>query len=182
MADERDSPDDLYPFAQMLVRKLIKKHGLKWDEHRIEDSEQELFLAGWQVYQDEGDVGLAKNRMKTRTANLVRDYSSERKHEPKAASDQFQSPGIDKSGRLWDDDAIRDWDTSSSFSGMGDDPADVAIYRELLEGLPERQRKIVLLRSAGHTDQEIASELGLSLRTVERELFQFRKERMDDCN
>jgi hypothetical protein len=61
MADERDSPDDLYPFAQALVRKLMKKHGLNWSSHRTEDAEQELFLAGWQVWRDEGDIGLAKN-------------------------------------------------------------------------------------------------------------------------
>jgi len=182
MAEQRDSPDDLYPFAQMLVRRLIKKHQLRWGEHRIEDAEQELFLAGWQVYQDEGDVGLAKHRMKCRATNLIRDYSSERKHEPKAASDQFQAPGIDTSGRLWDDDAIRDWDVSSPFSRASDDPADVAIYRELLERMPERLRKIALLRSAGHSVEEIAIELGVSPRTVERELFQIRKEHKDDDN
>ena len=181
MSDDRDSPDDLHPFAQMLVRKLIKKYGLRWSEHRKEDAEQELFLAGWQTFRDEGDVGLAKHRMKTRTANLIRDYGSERKHEPKAASDKFQTPGVDTSGNLWDEDAVRDWDASAPFSRASDDPADVAIYNELLERMPERQRKIALLRIAGHSDHEIADELGLGLRTVERELFRMRKERKDDC-
>jgi hypothetical protein len=89
MADEhdsRDSPDDLYPFAQALVRKLLKKNGLKWDCHRVEDAEQELFLAGWRVWWDECDIGLANNRMKCRRSNLLRDYWSEQRHEPKAAS------------------------------------------------------------------------------------------------
>jgi len=30
MAHERDSPDELYPFAQALVRKLVNRHGLEW--------------------------------------------------------------------------------------------------------------------------------------------------------
>jgi len=63
MADEhdsRDSPNDLYPFAQALVRKLLKKKGLNWDRHRVEDAEQDLFLAGWQVWQDE--VTVHRNR------------------------------------------------------------------------------------------------------------------------
>ncbi|MGE0759359.1 MAG: hypothetical protein AB7F89_19770 [Pirellulaceae bacterium] len=59
---ERDSPEDLYPFAQALVRTLLKEKGLRWSSHRVEDAEQDLFLAGWQVWKDEGDIGLAKNR------------------------------------------------------------------------------------------------------------------------
>lgn len=34
MANERDSPDDLYPFAQALVRKLVKRHGLEWNNRQ----------------------------------------------------------------------------------------------------------------------------------------------------
>jgi len=183
MADEhdsRDSPGDLYPFAQALVRKLLKTKGLNWDRHRVEDAEQDLYLAGWQVWQDEGDIGLAKNRMKTRTANLVRDYRSEQRHEPKAASDQLKTPGIGKSGRLWDDDANRDWDVSTTFGSMRDEPSEEASYLELLTNLPDRQRQVVLLRSAGYSNQEIADELGIGLRTVERELSEFRKEQEDD--
>ncbi|MCA9208135.1 MAG: helix-turn-helix domain-containing protein [Planctomycetales bacterium] len=183
MADEhdsRDSPDDLYPFAKALVRKLLKRKGLQWDRHRVEDAEQELFLAGWQVWRDEGDIGLAKNRMKTRTANLVRDYWSEQRHEPKAASERFKTPGVGKSGKLWDDDANRDWDVSSTFGSMRGEPSEEASCRELLANLPERQRQVVLLRSAGYSNQEIADELGIGLRTVERELSQFRKEQEDD--
>lgn len=76
MANERDSPEDLFPFAQALVRTLLKEKGLRWSSHRVDDAEQELFLAGWQVWRDEGDIGLAKNRMVTRVANLHRDYWS----------------------------------------------------------------------------------------------------------
>jgi len=63
MANERDSPDDLYPFAKALVRKLVRRHGLDWNSHRVEDAELDLFLAGWQVWREKADIGLAKNRM-----------------------------------------------------------------------------------------------------------------------
>jgi RNA polymerase sigma factor (sigma-70 family) len=117
--------------------------------------------------------------MVSRTANLLRDDRSERRHEPKAASDQFQTPGIGKLGNLRDD-ANRDWDVSPTFSRMRDEPSEQVSYEEMRAGLPERQRQVVLLRSAGLSDQEIADELGVSLRTVERELSQFRKEHKDD--
>jgi len=60
MTEERDTPDDLYPFAEMLVKQLKKQHQLRWNKHRMEDATQDLFLAGWQVWKDEGDIGLAK--------------------------------------------------------------------------------------------------------------------------
>jgi DNA-directed RNA polymerase specialized sigma24 family protein len=40
----------------------------------------------------------------------------------------------------------------------------------------------VLLRGAGYTDREIAAELGIGLRTVERELSQFRKEQKNESS
>lgn len=179
MAHERDSPDDLYPFARALVRKLVKRHGLEWSSHRIEDAEQDLFLAGWQVWREKADIGLAKNRMVTRTANLFRDFKAEEDHEPKASSRFFKPPGIE-GGRLWDDDANRQWDVANVFCDHRSQPAEEAAYNEMLAAMPERQRKVVLLRSAGYSDQEVADELGISLRTVERELSQFRKEHRDD--
>jgi len=45
------TPDDLYSFAEALVRQLVGKKRLPWNEHRIEDEIQTLFLAGWQVYE-----------------------------------------------------------------------------------------------------------------------------------
>ncbi len=180
MAHERDSPEDLFSFAQALVRTLLKEKGLRWSSHRVEDAEQDLFLAGWQVYQDEGDIGLAKNRMVTRVANLHREYRSERKNEPKAASDQLKPAGIKKDGKLWNDDANREWDVAEVLCDLRRRPPEEVVYKEMLDAMPERQRKVALLRSAGFTDQEIADELGVSLRTVERELSKFREEHKDD--
>jgi DNA-directed RNA polymerase specialized sigma24 family protein len=180
MTEERDTPDDLYPFAEMLVKQLKKQHQLRWNKHRMEDATQDLFLAGWQVYQDEGDIGLAMNRMVTRVAKLHRDYRSEWKSEPKAASDQHKPAGIPKDGKLWNDDANRDWDASNVLCDWRRRPPEEVAYEDMLVAMPERQRIVVLLRGAGYTDQEIADELGVSLRTVERELSKFREEHKDD--
>lgn len=176
MAEERDSPEDLFNFAQALVRKLKMRRQLNWDEHRMEDAAQDLFLAGWQVWQDQGDLGLAKNRMVTRVSNLFRDYRSERRHEPKPASDLLTTPPIGESGHLWSENVVRGWDAPSRHERAQGDPAEIARLNDYLASLPPRRRKVVTLRMAGYSDAEIADELGIGLRTVERELEALRKE------
>lgn len=180
MAIDRDSPDDLYPFAEVQVRKLVLRYGLDWNRQKKEDAAGELFLAGWQVWRDTGNVGLAKNRIVSRTVNLYRDDHAEKTHEPKAATASLHRPGINEKGELWDDDANREWDVSKDLARMRGEPAEHSQLRELFDNLPEQQRKVALLRAAGYSDQEIADELGISLRTVERELSRFRKENKDD--
>lgn len=59
MATHRDSSDDLYPFAEVLLRKLVARYGLDWNPHKTEDAATELFLAGWRIWRDTGNVGLA---------------------------------------------------------------------------------------------------------------------------
>lgn len=180
MAENRDSPEDLFDFAQALVRKLKRRHQLEWDEHRAEDAVQDLFLAGWQVWRDQANVGLAKNRMVSRTANLLRDCESETKHEPTAASDLLTTPAIDKSGELWDEDAVRAWDVPPKHEWRQEDPAERARINDYLKSLPPRRRKVIRLRMADYTNEEIAAKLGVSLRTVERELANARKEHKND--
>jgi FixJ family two-component response regulator len=60
------------------------------------------------------------------------------------------------------------------------DPAEDAAVRDYLERLTECQRRIVEMRMADFTNREIADELGIGLRTVERELSQIRKDYPDD--
>lgn len=57
MAKERDSPEDLFNFAQALVWTLKRRHQRNWNEHRMEDAAQDLFLAGFQVWQVQGHLG-----------------------------------------------------------------------------------------------------------------------------
>lgn len=81
MTEYPDTPDDLYPFAEALVRKMNPPG---WDEHRKEDAIQELFLEGWKVYRETKNIGFAKHRMASRKYNLLRDYYSDDTHEPRA--------------------------------------------------------------------------------------------------
>lgn len=175
MTEERDTPDDLYPFAEMLVKQLKKQHQLRWNKHRMEDATQDLFLAGWQVWQDEQNIGLAKHRMVSRSRNLLRDFQAELEHEPKTGTSPPRSK-IPDSGELWDEGAIRAWDPSDPRATIRGDPAEEASLNSYLGNLTDRQRQIVLMRMAGCTTQEIADELGIGLRTVERELETLRKD------
>ena len=180
MADEPNVGEDLFSFAQVLVRELLKKHTLRWDSHRIEDAEQELFLAGWQVWRDTQNAGLAKNRMASRQKNLLRDFFSELHHEPKADIDRLDSMAADKGRKPWDENAVRDRQNASSLGRIRDDPAVNVAFEEYLERMPDRRRQIALLRWAGYSDREIADEVGVSLRTVERELSELRREHEDE--
>lgn len=175
MIAERDTPDDLYPFAEMLVKQLKKQHQLRWNRHKMEDAEHDLFLAGWQVWQDAQDVGLAKHRMASRSRNLLRDFQAELEHEPKTGTLPPRST-IPDSGELWDEGAMRAWAPPDPRATIRGDPAEEASLNSYLGQLTDRQRQIVLMRMAGCTTQEAADELGLSLRTVERELSQLRKD------
>jgi len=158
MPDETHIAEDLHSFAQVLVWQVPH---LRRGEHAREDATQELFLAGWQVYRDTGSVGLAKNRMASRQKNLFRI-----RREPKLECD-LPEPQEGQAGPLEQD---------KRRGTRRDDPVEQAIYHELLARLPERRRRIVLLRVAGFSDRQIAEELGIGLRTVERELAQFRKD------
>lgn len=55
-------------------------------------------------------------------------------------------------------------------------PDNVALTRELLQRMPDQRRKIAQLRMAALTNEEIARELGISKRMVEREITALRKE------
>jgi len=164
MNDETQVAEELYAFARALVGRIAHR---RRDEHWKEDAVQDLVLAGLQDYRDTRDIGLAKHRMASRHNNLLRDDKLERKHEPKAESDLTPLAAKAKDG-----------DETPGLLEAGtrrDDPVETAIVREYLAKLPERRHRVVQLRMAGYTAQEIADQLGVSLRTVERELELARK-------
>jgi RNA polymerase sigma factor (sigma-70 family) len=169
---KRDSPEDLHDFANALVKKMIRSKGLDWDEHRIEDAVQELFLAGWQVWCNTEDVGLAKNRMASRRKNLIRDFFSEKRHEPKPESD-FERVGAG-------DGEAEQADWLERREAIRGSPTESAEVNDFLDHLPDRRRDICRYRMAGYANKEIARELDISERTVERELIAIRKECEDE--
>jgi len=164
MSDETQVAEELYAFARALVGKIAhRRRGEQWKEDAI----QELVLAGLQDYRDTGDIGLAKNRMASRRNNLLRDDMLERKHEPKPESDF--APHVAKRG---DEDKPRGILEAGT---RRDSPVETALVRDILGHFPERRRRVVELRMAKFSTQEIADLLGVSLRTVERELELARK-------
>jgi DNA-directed RNA polymerase specialized sigma24 family protein len=176
MAEQQDVAEDLLSYATYLVKRLVRAHSLEWDHARVEDAAQALFLAGWQVWRNERNIALAKNRMKSRRVNLLRDFFNQRKREK-----QFPEPSKARSepmqpGDLWNENSVRDRQAKSKFGRLRDDPSEEASKNDYIDQLPQRQRQILLLRSVGYTDQQIADELGVSLRTVERERSLLRKE------
>jgi DNA-directed RNA polymerase specialized sigma24 family protein len=169
MADQTQIAAELYSWAKALVRKLRpRQHG--WNEQDIEDAVQLLFLAGWQDYRDNGDLGLAKNRMADRRKNLLRDRKARLAREAVLESN-LPEPEEGQPAPL---------EQCRLRGNRRDDPVELAAYNELLARLPERQRQIVLLKMSGLTDAEVDQEIGVSKTTIERELRQFRKDHADD--
>ena len=86
MPERANAAEDLYVVAVAIARQVVREAGVAWDEHRGEDIAQTLFLAGWEVWRDTGDVGLAKNRVRTRESNARRDLGRDlRKPKPESA-------------------------------------------------------------------------------------------------
>ncbi len=169
MDEQPQEPADLLDFAKVLVKQLVRERRLRWDESRLDDAVQTLVLAGLDDWNDTHDIGLAMNRMRSRQRNLLRDYCRER-----AAIVQSETclpePSEGMPSLLERDKRRHD---------QTDDPAVSAVIENCLAPLTERQRQIVEMRFAEYTIAEIAHRLGISQRTVERELTTIRKENDD---
>lgn len=173
MADEIDPGVQLHLYACKIVQAAVVDLHLPWDEVTVEDYAQELILAGWQVFVDTGNLGDAFHRMRDRFKNVMRDDEAETKHEPATESD-FGEPEVHQP-RIIE-------------QNVGDDPAMLAEMNEEVANLDTRLRDVVLLKGSGYTNREIADELKIGLRTVEREVAKFRElqernqENTDDDN
>jgi len=179
MTDRPEVTDDLYRTAKALAREVAEKFGDSredpsdnWARQQIDDWADTLFLAGWQVWRDEGDVGLAKNRMRDRKKNLLRDVHAEL-NKPQPESQHFPN---DEDRREALDGGLVVPVRSSGTRMRTPAPDNVLQVREFLQRLPERRRKIAQLRLALMTNKEIAEELGIGERTVDREVDTIEKE------
>jgi RNA polymerase sigma factor (sigma-70 family) len=161
MAEQLESPEDLHSFAEMLVMQLVGKAPTAWQHHDIRDAIHDLFLAGWTDWKATQDVGLAKNRMVSRRVNLIRDRAARLERQKKTLP--LDNPP---------DTAPQPADRPRA----GENQEQEAQVNEFLARLPEQQRRIVQFRMAGMTNPEIAGELGIPLRSVERTLETLREE------
>jgi len=69
MANEQQVVERLRRYAYATARNVLRRQGLERHEFRLDDIAQTLLLAGWQVWRDTEDVGLAKHRISTRAKN-----------------------------------------------------------------------------------------------------------------
>lgn len=161
MVDELEPPEELYSFAERLVMKLVGRVPVAWQEHDIKDAIQDLFLAGWDDWKTTGDLGLAKNRMVSRRANLIRDRAAQTERQKKT------QPLGNPAGTV---------SRMTDRARAGDNLEQEVQVNEFLDRLPEQTRRIVQFRLAGMTNSEIASELSIPLRSVERTLQTLREE------
>lgn len=180
MTDRPEVTDDLYRTAKALAREVAETFGDRrddpddnWARQHIGDWADTLFLAGWQVWRDEDDVGLAKHRMRDRKKNLLRDVHAEL-NKPQPESQGFQNDEEQREAR--DGGLVVEVRTSGTRRMRTPEPDNVLQVQEFLQRLPERRRKIAQLRLAAMTNKEIAQELGIGERTVDREVDTLEKE------
>ncbi|MFO0975951.1 MAG: sigma-70 family RNA polymerase sigma factor [Planctomycetaceae bacterium] len=164
MDEEREAADELLRFAEVTVGTILAELGQKWSSHRKEDAEQDLVEIGWRVWLRTKNLGFARNRMTDRSKNLLRDYLSERRHEPTNESDLSRPSREPQPPHALIERSSREYDSAL-----------IAEVNDTLNVLPERQRAIAILRRERYTTQEMADLLGISLRTVDRELELIRK-------
>jgi len=185
MADDKDVLDRLERYAKAIARKLLRRYDLAHDHGRHEDISQLLFLDGYLGWQETGDEGLAKHRMSSRAINAEERLVRELK-QPQALT-TLDLPSSSGSGD--DADPTERYHAESTempFRRMRwghmsrASPLEDMVVREYLDRLPERQRRILQCRAALMTVPEIAKELGISERTVDRELNALRKDHHDD--
>ena len=167
MIDDNQAAKELEEFAETLVWRLVRRYGLNWGSHRREDVQYDLFVAGWEDWRETGNLGFARQRMSSRSVNVIRDESSRRQREPmldvdRRPSDDEESSGVDRYG------------------SYVDDPAKAMIEAEeidrLTRRLTDRQRRILRFRYAGLTHAQISEEMGVPVRTIQREWSRIQKE------
>jgi hypothetical protein len=147
MKEHPDTPDDLYPFAEALVRKMNPPG---WDEHRKEDAIQELYLAGWKVYRETKNIGFAKHRMASRKHNLLRDYYSEDTHEPKASTPYIDTEA-EQENEVCGEESTRAWKQPNKRATLRGDPAVEVMMQDYLDNMPKRRRDVCMLWMAAYT-------------------------------
>lgn len=189
MADEQAIVERMERYAQATARKVLQKFDLGQDEFRHEDISQTLFLAGWEVWRDTGDWEKARHRMSSRAKNESKKLYAE--------LEVKQMPG-EGAAEPWygsDDDA----DATERYQHEASSPrlrpvtvrssaAEDARIQDWLNTLSEQQRRIAELMMVpmnkpgskkGMTEQQIADELDIPLRTVQREKDRIRQHRKE---
>lgn len=193
MADEQAVIKRMEQYAKAAARKVLLKFGLGQDQDRHEDITHTLFLAGWEVWRNTGDWEKARHRMVDRAKNEAKALRKDLKVE------QFDERQLDPAIEDWDE-VVGEGDAPlPPLTPHHSAPKGVRVVvrssveedlmvQEYLDTLTERQRRIVQLMmipmvtpgsKKGMTEQQIADELGVPLRTVQREKERIRQHRKE---
>lgn len=163
---------EMAPYARAIARKLLERQGLPIDDEE-EEIANTLLLAGRKVWKETGDMGLAKHRMSDRAKNEAKRLGRVRK-QPRALGllQRRKRQGND------DTDATEAYHAERTLRyrrfrrgpASRNRPLDNMIVQEFIDRLPEQRRRVCQCRLAAMTIKEIAHELNISEKTVEREI------------
>ena len=156
----------IYQSAEAMATQLLAAKGLARHSHLIDDAAQEIALAGLQNWQATQNIAFAKVRMRDRLKSWWLRYCADQRRQPVNESDLPS--------------AVVDDGESVSLLQMHRDrranPAEEAAVNDFIAHLNPRQQRILRLAYAGYENEQIAEELAVSVRTVERERSTIRKE------
>jgi len=147
------TPEEIYEHARRIAMQFFIEKGLTSRHHLIEDATQEIALAGWQCSETTDQVGCIVNRMKDRLKTWWGRYLKE---QSRRSSESTEG--------ILDNETVRECEDRSRNIH---DPEALKSFLETK--LSPRQRQIANYFMAGFTQQQIAEELGMSDRTVQRE-------------
>jgi len=153
MEPQTFTPKEIYKDAKKIASQFLIGKGLGKHHHLIEDATQEIALAGFQCSEETDQVGCIVNRMKSR---LKRWWVRYLKEQSRRSSES--------AGEILDSEIVQEHENRSQNSH---DPG--ALKSFLDTKLIPRQRQIANYFMAGFTQKQIAEELGISIRTVQRE-------------
>lgn len=193
MPDDRDVTQRMERYAKAAARKVLLKFDLGQDESRHEEISQTLFLAGWEVWRDTGDWDKARHRMSDRAKNEAKSLRRYLKGE------QFDERQLDPAVEDWDEQVGAGDAQLPALTLHASAPKSVRVVvrssveedqriQEYLDTLTDLQRRIVELMlvpmdkpgsKKGLTEQQMAKELGIPLRTLQREKERIRQHRKE---
>lgn len=184
MANETEAFTRIEKYAKAVARKVLRLFDLHKDENEHEEVSQTLFLAGWQVWRDTQNVEYALHRISSRGKN-------EKKKLHKRLKVKLLGEMDDPKPWFGCDDDVDETErehteldpTPDLRRGVAvrTDPDDAVVIQERIARLTPRQKDIWVRLVERKSQQQIAEELGVSLRTVEREIAHiFQKETADE--
>lgn len=156
----------IYQSAEAMATQLLAAKGLARHSHLIDDAAQEIALAGLQNWQATRNIAFVKVRMRDRLKSWWSRYCL---HQHRQPVNESSLPS-----------AVKDDGESVSLLQMHQDrranPAEEAAVNDFIAHLSLRQQRILRLAYAGYENKQIAEELAVSVRTVERERSIIKKE------